>query len=421
MLDIRLIREQPGLIKDELRKRGMKIDLDHFLALDLRRRECISRLDDLRSIHNTAAASFVSLPPEEQEYQKGLMRDAKANCASLEDEVNELSKQWTDLLLHFPNITHESVPVGPNEKGNVVIKTVGQKPSFSFPPLPHHLIPSIQPLIDSIRGSKVSGSRFWYLLGNLARLEFALMHYAFDFYVGKGFYPMIPPMIVRKEAMTGTGFFPADENEIYAVNEADDHLYLVGTAEVPLAGYHMDEIVEVAKEPLRYAGYSACFRREAGTYGKDVQGIIRGHQFNKIEMFIFCNPAQSWQEHEFLLQCSEEFLQSLNLHYQVLNMCTGDIGAPNAKKYDIETWMPGQNAYRETNSCSNDTDFQARRLNCKYVDDAGKKQFVHTLNNTGCADLRTLIAIVENNQQEDGSVIIPPALVPYCGFSSIVA
>ncbi len=256
-------------------------------------------------------------------------------------------------------------------------------------------------------------------MGDLARLEFALMHYAFDFYVKKGFYPMIPPMIVRHQAMVGTGFFPADENMIYAVNEEEDNLYLVGTAEVPLAGYHMDEVIDVAEKPLRYAGYSSCFRREAGTYGKDVQGIIRGHQFNKIEMFIFCNPMIAWQEHEFLLQCSEEFLQSLGLHYQVLNMCTGDIGAPNAKKYDIETWMPGQQAYRETNSCSNDTDFQARRLNCKFTDASGKKQFVHTLNNTGCADLRTLIALCENYQQEDGSVIIPEVLRSYCGFDSI--
>ncbi len=419
MLDIRMIREQSELVRNELQKRGMTFDFDSFLALDLKRRECISRLDELRSLHNAAATAFVSLPPEEQEYQKSVMRDAKANSAALERESDELTNQWNDLLLRFPNISDESVPIGPNETGNVVIKTVGKKPSFSFDPLPHQNIPALKPLIDTVRGSKVSGSRFWYLVGDLARLEFALMHYAFDFYVTKGFTPMITPMIVRKEAMIGTGFFPADENEIYTVNEAEDHLYLAGTAEVPLAGYHMDEIVDVASTSLRYAGYSSCFRREAGTYGKDVQGIIRGHQFNKIEMFIFCNPAVSWQEHEFLLQCSEEFLQSLGLHYQVLNMCTGDIGAPNAKKYDIETWMPGQSAYRETNSCSNDTDFQARRLNCKYTDSTGKKQFVHTLNNTGCADLRTLIAIVENYQREDGSVDIPSVLIPYCGFSSI--
>lgn len=397
----------------------MTFDLNAFLHLDEDRREYIARLDEMRAAHNAAADAFVALGDEEKVKQKAALRDAKASIAQLEAKANAVIDTWNDAVLRLPNITHESVPIGPNEKGNVVIKTVGEKPIFSFTPLPHHAVPAIEPLIDSVRAAKVSGSRFWYLTGHLARLEFALMHYAFDFYTQKGFYPMIPPMIVRSQAMKGTGFFPADENEIYAVNESDDRLYLVGTAEVPLAGYHMDETIDVAGKPLRYVGYSGCFRREAGTYGRDLQGIMRGHQFNKIEMFIFCNPDVSWAQHEFLLACSEEFLQSLGLHYQVVNMCTGDIGAPNAKKYDIETWMPGQQAYRETNSCSNDTDFQARRLNCKFRDASGKKRFVHTLNNTGCADLRTLIALIENYQQEDGSVSIPSVLVPYCGFSAI--
>jgi seryl-tRNA synthetase len=419
MLDIRLIRKEQKLIVDEIKKRGMSFDMDSFLALDADRRECMTRLDELRSARNTAADLFPGLSPDEKEKQKLLIKAGNDDIAERERKLEELTADWNDYMLRLPNITHESVPLGPDESGNVVIKTVGEKPVFSFEPRAHHKIPAIEPLIDSVRGAKVSGSRFWYLKGALARLEFALMHYAFDFYAQKGFVPMIPPMLVHENAMLGTGFFPADRSMIYAINEEEDNLYLVGTAEVPLAAYHIDEVVDIAKQPLRYVGYSACFRREAGTYGKDMQGIIRGHQFNKIEMFIFCRPEESWKEHEFLLACSEEFLCSLGLHYQVLNMCTGDIGAPNAKKYDIETWMPGQQAYRETHSCSNDTDFQARRLNCKYVDDQGEKSFVHTLNNTGCADLRMLIALLENYQQEDGSVLIPRVLIPYCGFSSI--
>lgn len=418
MLDVRLIREEPQRVKEELYKRGMKFDFDNFLTLDARKRESIAKLDELRAAHNAAADAFLSLSSEEKEAQKNALRDAKAVITALEEETNTLTDQWNDLLLHLPNITHESVPVGPDETGNVVIRTVGEKPIFTFDPLPHYDIPAIKPLIDAERGAKVSGSRFWYLKGDLARLELALMHYAFDFYAKKGFVPMIVPMLVREEAMWGTGFFPADKNEIYSVNKEDDNLYLVGTAEVPLAGYHMDEVLDLSNGPLKYMGFSSCFRREAGAAGKDMRGILRGHQFNKIEMFVFCRPEESWELHEFLQACAEEFLVSLGLHYQVLNMCTGDIGAPNAKKYDIETWMAGQQAYRETHSCSNDTDFQARRLRTKYTDAKGQKHYVHTLNNTGSSD-RPLIAIVEQYQREDGGVSIPPVLIPYCGFSEI--
>jgi len=418
MLDIRFVREESQRVADELKKRGMKFDIDSFLELDVRRRECISELDTLRAQNNAAADAFLKLSDQEKEEQKLTLREGKEHVASLEEQLARFTEQWNALFLQLPNMTHESVPVGPDESGNVVIKTVGEKPSFSFTPLPHYDIPAIKPLIDAERGAKVSGSRFWYLKGKLALLEFALMHYAFDFYARKGFTPMIVPMLVREEAMWGTGFFPADQNEIYSVNKEEDNLYLVGTAEVPLAGYHMDEVLDLSHGPLKYMGFSSCFRREAGAAGKDMRGILRGHQFNKIEMFSFCKPEESWEIHEFLLSCAEEFLQSLGLHYQVVNMCTGDIGAPNAKKYDIETWMVGQNAYRETNSCSNDTDFQARRLRTKYVDNDGKKQFVHTLNNTGSSD-RPLIAIVEQYQQADGSVRIPSVLVPHCGFDVI--
>jgi seryl-tRNA synthetase len=415
MLDMKFIRENPGRVKEEIRRRNMKINLDELLALDEKKRSIMQKVEELRGRQNDASEKMKSGRNEEL---IASMQKIKAEIGELEPELKEFEEKTKKILLALPNITHESVPVGPDDSGNVVIRTWGEKPKFDFKPKEHFEIESVKDLIDSERGAVVSGSRFWYLKGDLAKLEFSLMQYAFNFYSSKGLMPMIVPMLVREEAMYGTGFFPADENEIYRVNPGEDNLFLVGTAEVALAAYHMGETLDLSQGPKKYMGYSSCFRREAGTYGKDMKGMLRGHQFNKIEMFVFCKPEESWDWHEKLLQYAEDFLQSLGLHYQVLNMCTGDIGAPNAKKYDIETWMPGQNRYRETNSCSNDTDFQARRLNCRYIDAEGKKQFVHTLNNTGTSD-RPLIAILENYQQEDGSVLIPEVLRPIFGKDKI--
>ncbi|MDD3006846.1 MAG: serine--tRNA ligase [Candidatus Pacebacteria bacterium] len=415
MLDTKFIRENPERVKEEIKRRNMKIDLDSFLSLDEKKRGLTQKVEALRQQQNEASDKMKTGRNEELIAE---MQKIKAAIGEMEPELKDLEEKTKAILLALPNITHESVPIGPDESGNVVVRTVGEKPKFDFQPKEHFDIESVKDLIDSERGAKVSGSRFWYLRGDLARLEFALMQYAFNFYANKGLVPMIVPMLVREEAMYGTGFFPADENEIYRVNPDDDNLFLVGTAEVALAAYHMNENLDFSDGPKKYMGYSSCFRREAGTYGKDMKGILRGHQFNKIEMFVFCKSEESWQWHEKLLAYAEEFLQSLGLCYQVLNMCSGDIGAPNAKKYDIEAWLPGQDRFRETNSCSNDTDFQARRLNCRYTDDQGKKQFVHTINNTGTSD-RPLIAILENYQQEDGSVIIPEVLRPIFGKDRI--
>lgn len=416
MLDIKFIRENPETVKEEIKKRNMKIDLDVFLGLDKKKREIQQEAENLRKKQNEANKT-ISQNKDEKIIAE--MKAIKNKLSELDPELKDLEKQIKDILLQLPNITHESVPVGKDENDNVVIKKWGEKPEFDFQPKEHFEIKSVKNLIDAERGAKVSGARFWYLKGDLARLEFALMQYAFEFYGKKGFEPMIVPMLVREEAMFGTGFFPAEKNEIYNVNADEDNLYLVGTAEVPLAAYHLNEVLDLKDGAKKYLGYSSCFRKEAGTYGKDMKGILRGHQFNKIEMFVFCNPEESWELHEYLLKCAEEFMQSLNLHYQILNMCTGDIGAPNAKKYDIECWMPGQEKYRETNSCSNDTDFQARRLNCKFTNKDGKKEFVHTLNNTACADLRILIAILENYQQKNGSVIVPEVLRKWVGKEKI--
>ena len=416
MLDIKFIRENPGIVKEEIKKRNMKIDLDVFLNLDKKKREVQQEVEELRKKQNEAN-QLISQNKDEKIIAE--MKAIKNKLSELDPELKDLEKQIKDILLQLPNITHQSVPVGKDESNNIVIKKWGEKPEFDFQPKEHFEIASIKNLIDAERGAKVSGARFWYLKGDLARLEFALMQYAFEFYSKKGFELMIVPMLVREEAMFGTGFFPAEKNEVYNVNAGEDNLYLVGTAEVPLAAYHLNEVLDLKDGAKKYLGYSSCFRREAGTYGKDMKGILRGHQFNKIEMFVFCRPEESWELHEYLLKCAEEFMQSLNLHYQVLNMCTGDIGAPNAKKYDIECWMPGQEKYRETHSCSNDTDFQARRLNCKFTDKDGKKKFVHTLNNTACADLRILIAILENYQQKNGAVIVPEVLRKWAGKERI--
>ncbi len=418
MLDIKLVREQPELVRQELFKRGQSFDFDQFLSLDQERRTIIVELERARAAQNEESARIATLSGELREQAITGVRALKESIAGLEERMEILDKEFFALSLQLPNISHESVPIGPDERGNVVMRTWGEKKSFDFKPLPHQQIPAVTPLIDFERGAKIAGSRFWYLKGDLALLDMALLNYAMRFFRDKGFEPMIPPVLVREEAMWGTGFFPADKNEIYTVNKDEDNLHLIGTAEVPLAGYHMEECIDVSS-PKKYVGFSPCFRREAGTYGKDVKGIIRGHQFQKIEMFVYCAPQETWSVHEYLLACAEEFLQTLGLHYQVVNMCTGDIGAPNAKKYDIETWMPGQEAYRETNSCSNDTDFQARRLRCYGIDGGGKREFVHTLNSTGCADLRTLVAILETYQRADGSVVIPEVLRSYCGFDRL--
>jgi seryl-tRNA synthetase len=284
MLDIKFIRENPEIVKEEIKKRNMKIDLDSFLNLDEQKRKLQQEVEDLRSEQNKAN-EILSLSIKEDVILA--MKEIKSKLSKLEPKLKNLEMQIKNILLQLPNITHESVPVGKSEDDNIVIRKEGEKPEFDFEPKEHFEIKGVKNLIDTERGSKVSGARFWYLKGDLARLEFALMQYALEFYSEKGFVPMIVPMIVREQAMYGTGFFPAEKNEIYNVNAGDDNLFLVGTAEVPLAAYHMNEVLDFKNGPKKYMGYSSCFRREAGTYGKDMKGILRGHQFNKIEMFIF--------------------------------------------------------------------------------------------------------------------------------------
>jgi seryl-tRNA synthetase len=302
------------------------------------------------------------------------------------------------------------VPQGESDEDNELLRTVGDPTELGFEPRDHVDLGELLGIIDLERAARVSGARFAYLLDGAVLLQWALVRYCLDVLVEKDFIPVIPPVLVREEAMYGTGFLPTDEAQIYATR--DDDLYLVGTSEVPLAGLHQGEILDAGSLPRRYVGYSTCFRREAGAYGRDTRGIFRVHQFDKVEMFSFVEPDASWDEHEFLLSCEEELLRGLGIPYRVMNVCTGELGASAAKKYDLEAWLPGQGAYRELTSCSNTTDYQARRLECRIRYQGGNRT-AHTLNGTACAIGRTLIAILENFQREDGSVEVPEALHPY--------
>ncbi len=413
MIDINFIRQNPKAVKANNKLRHSKVDVDKILELDSKRRELVSQIDAKRAELNKKSQS----KPSEKEVAH--LKSVGDDIKKLETKLKPVEDELRGLLIQLPNLTHESVPEGRDETGNVVVRTWGKKTKFDFRAKEHWELGEALGLIDSGRGAKVSGARFWFLKGDLVMLEFALIQYAAQFMRARGFIPMLPPMLVRERAMYGTGFFPADKNEIYKVNEAEDELYLVGTAEVPLASYHADETVAVAEKPLKYFGFSSCFRREAGAAGKDMRGIIRGHQFDKIEMFVFTGENDSWAMHEEMLSIAEEFWQSLGIPYQVLNMCSGELGAPNAKKYDIEGWLPGQGQYREVASCSHDMDFQARRLGIKYVDKDGNRKFVHTLNNTVCALGRALVMIMENYQEADGTIKVPEVLVKYFGKDKI--
>ena len=408
MLDIKFVRQNLKIIEKELSKRGAKINIVHLLDIDEKRRELISKIEKLREKQNKGSKKTAK--PNEETVKE--MKKIKKEITELNLLLTEKENEFQELMLKLPNISHPSVPFGPDESGNTVNYKWGEKPEFKFKPKDHLEIGEKLGLIDVKRAAKISGSRFVLLKNEAVLLEFALIRFIMDLLVKKGFSLVIPPVLVKKEAMYGTGFFPAEENEYYKI-EGDD-LYLAGTAEVPLASMHMDETFKKEDLPLKYAGFSSCFRKEAGSYGKDTRGMFRVHQFDKIEMFIFSLPEKSWDEYEQLFKIAEEIFQKLEIHYQVINICTGDLGAPNAKKLDIEAWFPGQNRYREVVSCSNDTDFQARRLNMKC-----NKEYIHTLNSTACAFGRTIVAILENYQQKDGRVIVPKVLQSYLGKDKI--
>ena len=333
--------------------------------------------------------------------------------------LEKIENELHSLLLQLPNIPFDDVPVGKDDLQNVIVRHVGRKPIWLFAkPKDYMQLAENLDLIDTERAGKVAGARFGYIKGDLVLLEFALINLAMDICRKEKFIPIIPPIMLKEQMARGTGYFEAtDEKEAYFLTE--DKMYLAGTAEQPMAAMHANEVFAEKDLPKRYVAFSTCFRREAGSYGKDTKGILRVHQFDKLEMFILCKPEDSKKEHELLLKIEEKLMQLLKLPYQVINICTGDLGRPAAKKYDIETWIPSEKKYRETHSTSNCTDFQSRRLNIKYKDKSNKLKFVHMLNGTAFAMPRILVSIIENYQQKDGSIKVPKALQKYCGFKVI--
>ncbi|HEY6567024.1 MAG TPA: serine--tRNA ligase [Actinomycetota bacterium] len=411
MLDIKAIREDPERFRAGLARRNLGDAVDQLLELDERRRSLTTRVDELRAEQNRVSKAIGGADGEEKQRLIGEVARVSAELKELEPQLVDADAALNALLAATPNVPHESAPDGFTDDDAVEVRRHLDPTTFEFEPRDHAELGALLGVLDVERGARTSGSRFVYLLGDLVFVQFALMRHAMDILASKGFTPAIPPVLVREEAMYGTGFLPADEAQLYTTTE--DELYLVGTAEVPLAAFHMGEILDEAELPLRYAGYSSCFRREAGTYGKDMGGMFRVHQFDKVEMFVFTTPEAAWDEHEYLVTVEEEIVANLEVPYRVVNIAAGDLGGSAAKKYDIEVWLPGQDRYRELTSCSNTTDYQARRLQARVRRAGGKVEILHTLNGTATAVGRTLIALLENHQQADGSVELPVKLHPY--------
>ncbi|ALM75240.1 serine--tRNA ligase [Thermococcus barophilus] len=444
MLDIKLIRENPDIVKSDLIKRGELEKLkwiDEILELDKKWRENLRKINQLRRERNRIAVEIGKRKKAGESVDDLLTKSKEIvkQIEILEKENEEIRKKIDFYLWRLPNITHESVPIGKDDTENVPIKFWGKArvwkghlESFleqsqgkmeyeilEWKPKLHVDLLEILRGADFERAAKVSGSRFYYLLNEIVILDLALIRFALDRLIEKGFTPVIPPYMVRRYVEEGVTTFDDFENVIYKVEGED--LYLIPTAEHPLAGMHANEIIDGKDLPLLYVGVSPCFRKEAGTAGKDTKGIFRVHQFHKVEQFVYSRPEESWEWHEKLLQNAEELFQELEIPYRVVNICTGDLGYVAAKKYDIEAWMPGQGKFREVVSCSNCTDWQARRLNIRFRDKTHEKpKFVHTLNSTAIATSRAIVAILENFQEEDGTVRIPKALWKYTGFKEIV-
>jgi seryl-tRNA synthetase len=410
MLDIKLIREDPEPFRVGLARRDLAGRVDELLAADERRRDLTQRVEALRAEQNRASKAIGGAQGDEKQQLIADVAKVSAELKELEPNLSEAETELSLLLAATPNVPNESAPDG-GEDDAVEIRHHSEPPTFGFEPKDHAELGAALGVLDVERGARTSGSRFVYLLGDIVQLQFALMRSAVDILQAGGFTPVIPPVLVREEVMFASGFFPTDRANVYRTDQ--DDLYLVGTSEVPLAALHMSEILDQADLPMRYAGYSTCFRREAGSYGKDLGGMFRVHQFDKVEMFSYCLPEASWDEHEFMVSIEEEIISKLDLPYRVVNIAVGDLGSAAAKKYDIEAWLPGQQRYREITSCSNYTDYGARRAQTRVRRSDGDVEVLHTLNGTATAIGRTLIAILENHQQEDGSVVIPEHLWQY--------
>ena len=413
MLDIRFIREHPDLVQAGARKKRLDIDIPHLLAVDEQRRQLIARVENLKALRNKVSKDIPTLQGAAKQAAIDDMKRVAAESKTLEEPLREVETAFEALMLRVPNIPSEDVPEGESDADNLVIKTWGEIPQFDFPPRDHIELGEHLDIIDIPRAVKLAGSRTYFLKHAGALLEQAVLQFALHTMVRKGFTPMVVPHLVKDEAMVGTAYFPVGQEQTYRLPE--DQLNLIGTAEVPVTAYYTDEMLTEADLPKYFIGLSSCYRREAGTYGKDTRGLYRVHQFQKVEQVVLCanDPEVSRREHEHILGNAEELLQTLGLSYRVVLVCGGDLGLPQVKKYDIETWMPGRKAYGETHSASKFHDFQARRLRLRYRDKDGNLRFMHTLNNTVIASPRILIPLLEIYQRADGSVAIPEVLQPY--------
>lgn len=420
MLDARFVRENIDVVRDALRKRGYEVSLSDFLSLEEERLRLLKESEELRNRRNVVSEEIGRLKRQGQKAEDLIveMKTVSERIKEIEDLLKSVEDKTKAFLLNLPNIPHESVPVGKDETENIEVRRWGEPRGFDFEPLNHWDIAETLDIIDFDRGAKIAGARFSVMKGAGARLERALMNFMLDLNTSKGYKEIFPPILVNRESMTGTGQLPKFAEELFRT--VDPEFYLIPTAEVPVTNIHREEILKESDLPIYYTAYTPCFRREAGSYGRDVRGLIRQHQFNKVELVKFVKPEDSYTELESLTRDAEDILQRLGLPYRVVALCTGDLGFSAAKTYDLEVWLPGQKRYREISSCSNFEDFQARRANIRFRRE-GKKgtEFVHTLNGSGLAIGRTVVAILENYQQKDGTVVIPEVLRSYMGTDVI--
>ena len=415
MLDPALLKNDLETLKLNISRRNLNVDIDFLINLNEERKKLRFEAEQKRSEQKEIGKEIATADDKSKENLLSQASNISNEVKSLFEKVDKKDEEFFNNWVKIPNIISETSPDGKSDSDNLEIKKMGNIKEMKNP-RDHLEIASKLNLIDVEKASEVSGSRFAYLFGDLVKIEFNLVSWALNKLSDKGFTPTVPPVLVRENALYGTGFFPDDAEQVYEI--PNDDLFLVGTSEVPLAALHTNEILNIKNLPLRYAGFSTCFRREAGTYGKDTTGIFRVHQFDKVEMFSFCDPVKSKEEHEFILSVEEELLQALEIPYRVVDVCAGDLGASAAKKFDIEAWIPSQNTYREVTSCSNTTDYQARRLNIRAKDD-GSTSVLHTLNGTAIAVGRILIALIENNQNTDGSVVFSDKVAEIIGVEQL--
>ena len=420
MLELKFMRENVEMLKEVLKNRNNSIDMDAFVALDSKRREVLSEVENLKRERNNVSAEIANLKKEKKDANHLIekMGGVSAKIKELDAELAEIDAELTHIQMTIPNVYHSSTPIGPDEDHNVEIRKWGEPKKFDFEPKPHWEIGENLGILDFERGAKLSGSRFVLYRGAAARLERALINFMLDTHtLEHGYTENLTPFMVKAEVCEGTGQLPKFEEDMY---KTTDDMYLISTSEITMTNIHRKEILEQAELPKYYTAYSPCFRREAGSYGKDVKGLIRVHQFNKVEMVKITDAETSYDELEKMVQNAETILQKLELPYRVIQLCSGDMGFSAAKTYDLEVWLPSQNKYREISSCSNCEDFQARRMGLKYRAADNSSKFCHTLNGSGLAVGRTLVAIMENYQQADGSFLIPKALVPYMGGVDVI-